>query len=459
MTPEDGVPLPSNIYPGTNTVLAFDNIDRLKGTLSGGGTSHWVNGIAVQPVTYGSDQKIVVPKVEKTKKRSFSAPEESLLIYNVGKRVGPLPRKVKDVDGETILKEFTKKNSLFILARLHYAAHQQKVSSWTRFNITVHDKDAIIPNNVGYLPTINAPATDVSTVNEALNLSLTIMRSLHFKSMICVFHQAIYAKAFEVKCKKYEKFKPIVLRLGNFHTLGTLFSIIGKRFLLAGLKDLFVEAVIVAESSVSAVLEGLNYNGGVRVHKLAYEAFMRVALEGFYPWLNESYPADSRQVQTCLDEIGTLADELCKEIHDEVFKSRVFQRFSDLFAEYTLHLRNTNGPLSAFWMSYIEMIELLLHMIRASREGNWELHLSCVRQMLPWCFSYDAINYARYMSAYYSDMTSLPDEHPEAHEFMRNGGFSVQLSNDNTFGRIPVDQTLEETVKIPKHLGVPRALV
>ena len=50
------------------------------------------------------------------------------------------------------------------------------------------------------------------------------------------------------------------------------------------------------------------------------------------------------------------------------------------------------------------------------------------------------------MSAYYSDMTSLPDEHPEVHEFTRDGGLSVQLSNDNTFGRLPVDQTLEETV-------------
>ena len=48
----------------------------------------------------------------------------------------------------------------------------------------------------------------------------------------------------------------------------------------------------------------------------------------------------------------------------------------------------------------------------------------------------------------------------EVHEFMRNGGFSVQLSNDNTFGRIPIDQTLEEiVVKIRKHLGIPRALV
>ena len=50
------------------------------------------------------------------------------------------------------------------------------------------------------------------------------------------------------------------------------------------------------------------------------------------------------------------------------------------------------------------------------------------------------------MSAYYSDMTSLPDKHPEVSEFMRNGGFSVQISNENTFGRIPVDKKLEETV-------------
>ena len=158
----DGVPLPSNIYPGTNTVLAFDNTDRLEGILSGGRTSHRVNGIAVQPFTYGPNQKIVVPKVDKTKKRSFSAQEEPLPIYNVGKRVGPPPRKVREVDGETILKEFTKKNLLFIPARLHYAAHQQKVSSWTGFNIMVHDKDAIIPNNVLMFPPSTRPSTDHS---------------------------------------------------------------------------------------------------------------------------------------------------------------------------------------------------------------------------------------------------------------------------------------------------------
>lgn len=54
------------------------------------------------------------------------------------------------------------------------------------------------------------------------------------------------------------------------------------------------------------------------------------------------------------------------------------------------------------------MVEPMLYMIRASREVNWMLHLACIRQMLPWCFAYDNTNYAKYMSIYYSDMTSLP---------------------------------------------------
>ena len=136
--------------------------------------------------------------------------------------------------------------------------------------------------NVGYLPTTNTSATDVSTVNEALNQPLAIMQSLHLSKIICVFDKAIYGKAFEVKCKEHERFKPIVICIGTFHTLCTLIPVISKRFQDAGLKDLFIEAGVVAEGSVSAVLEGRNYNRAACTKKLAYEAFTRVAhLKGF----------------------------------------------------------------------------------------------------------------------------------------------------------------------------------
>ena len=172
MAPQGGFPLPSNIHAYTNTILGFDNIDILEGTLSGGGTSHRVNGIAIQPVTYGLHLPKVLPKVEKSKRRTVAAPQEPLPIYNVGQRVGPPSRKVKEVDGKSIMKEARKKNLLFVLAHLHYAVYRQKVSSWTGFNILVHDNDDVVNSNVGYLPTINAPATNMSTVKEVLDQSL-----------------------------------------------------------------------------------------------------------------------------------------------------------------------------------------------------------------------------------------------------------------------------------------------
>lgn len=44
--------LPVSIKPYVITNLAWDNIDRLEETLTGKGTSHRVNGIAVQPKVY-----------------------------------------------------------------------------------------------------------------------------------------------------------------------------------------------------------------------------------------------------------------------------------------------------------------------------------------------------------------------------------------------------------------------
>ena len=45
-------------------------------------------------------------------------------------------------------------------------------------------------------------------------------------------------------------------------------------------------------------------------------------------------------------------------------------------------------------------------------------------------------------------MSHLDEDHPAVIEYFRNGGFSVQTGGDNPFGRIPIDQTVEETVNV-----------
>ena len=66
--------------------------------------------------------------------------------------------------------------------------------------------------------------------------------------------------------------------------------------------------------------------------------------------------------------------------------------------------------------------------------------------MIPWGFAYDKVNYARFMSYYYAIVSRLPIDPPEVNQQVMQGGFSVQFGSQNPFGRIPVDQTIEETV-------------
>ena len=98
----------------------------------------------------------------------------------------------------------------------------------------------------------------------------------------------------------------------------------------------------------------------------------------------------------------------------------------ELFGVYIKFLRCGSGNLSTFWMLYMDTIDILLGLIRASREGDWMLHLASVRAMIPWCFAYDRLNYARYLPCYNALVSQLPTTLPSVHaEFMQEG-FSSQ---------------------------------
>lgn len=135
-------------------------------------------------------------------------------------------------------------------------------------------------DNVGYLPTIDAPATNMTTVHQVLVQSLWIKDTLKLQSIDIVFDQATYAKAPKVQWKQSDKLKDIILQMGVFHTTCTLLSVIGKRFQDYGLRDLCIKLGVIAEKSVSGVLEGWRYNRVMSFHKLMYEGLMRLVWSG-----------------------------------------------------------------------------------------------------------------------------------------------------------------------------------
>ena len=285
----------------------WDNIDRLEETLTGKGTSHRVNGIVVQAKVFGPFlPRAELPHIEKKKQRSVSAEYQGLEVYVAGARAGPEPLPTRNVqEAEQVAKVALKKNLVWILARQMDQEHQA-IPSWTGFNIRTRDQVSISEDVVEYLPTINAPATELSTVLEILNQSDCIRKKLLLETIVVVMDQALYAKASEIIWKQKELFPHILLRMGIFHTICNALSILGKRFQGAGLRDICIEAGIVAEGSISGELDGKHYNRAVRVHKCIYEALMRLAWTEFVVWVEDDHEA-SAMIKAFVEKVNSMA--------------------------------------------------------------------------------------------------------------------------------------------------------
>lgn len=96
---------------------------------------------------------------------------------------------------------------------------------------------------------------------------------------------------------------------------------------------------------------------------------------------------------------GTLSALRTSGIFDgaeSVTSSSSYQKLEQGYRKH-VQLQRTSpaSPMAQFWLTYLDMVGLLLQFIRATRTGNWSLHLACIENMLPWFFAYDRQNYSR----------------------------------------------------------------
>ena len=177
--------------------------------------------------------------------------------------------------------------------------------------------------------------------------SLKIKERLKLNNAIVVFDQALYAKAMDFKWRYSECFGDIILRVGAFHTFCTLLGVINKRFQDAGLRDLCAESQVIAEVSVSGVLEGTRYNRAVRLHRLVFETMMRQAWLGFRTWIAEKLGEKTRLVSKMFESLQSLRDNVCEAEFQKLHETFFFE-VTELFGRYTLFVRHENGHLSEF---------------------------------------------------------------------------------------------------------------
>ena len=155
------------------------------------------------------DERVTVCK----KHRSVQAPVTTIMPYTSTRKGTPSVNEYKSqlsVDNDSHKHHQTYGQLLdfgFVLSRMYATEVGEWVPSWTGFNSQLVTS---VPemSKIGYLPVIDAPVTDMATVNELLRHSSSIRIRLQLPKIVLIFDEAIYAK------------NHLVIRLGDFKDVG-----------------------------------------------------------------------------------------------------------------------------------------------------------------------------------------------------------------------------------------------
>lgn len=428
----------------------WDNNDFGEETLSGKGTTHNTNGIIVQRSSNGnlelfSDKSVPIKKSRKC----LSLPREEIPPFHASIKQGPNlsadacdavldllfsnPCEVSQFE-EHLVMVLTKMNPL----------QTHTLPGWTGFHIMLDQtkEEHIKKSKIGYLPVVSGSPTELSTVNEVLRKSLSIAEELEIDCIVLVFDLAFYLKVQRIRWAEQQLIDKTVVRLGEFHTILSILSVLGKRFGDAGLADILVESDVIAPGSIQGVMKGRQYNRAMRVVKLFSEALRRLQIEAFL----DSSDCDEATKENFLTLCKKFYDSFpssdfnAKTQSDEVYLA-FLEKFTNFIADKCKEL-----PTFNFWNSFLHLSDLILTFVQATRRGNFESHLSSASKLIPWFFAYDHTNYARYMPVYVAEMVSVNMTNPDVSRSFFDGDFACQQQEKYPFSMTPMDQVIEQTI-------------
>jgi len=98
-----------------------------------------------------------------------------------------------------------------------------------------------------------------------------------------------------------------------------------------------------------------------------------------------------------------------------------------------------------YWDTFLHLMSYLENLVRSDREGNWNLQLQSIQDLLPLFAAFDSTNYLRWCSLYLEDMKRLPETAPGIHTAFVEGKFAVKRT-PGCFKAVGADMALEQTI-------------
>lgn len=294
-----------------------------------------------------------------------------------------LPQALKS--DSTIAKEAKDQDLLWKVSRI-MNEKEQRIPGWSAFNAYVSMSDIPLAT-VQYMPFIRVSPSDLSTIYTALLKLTQLAQEVEQRHILVTADLAIYSKAQQILWSKPEALVgKVTMRMGGMHITTAFLASIGKVYADGGLFDIITESGVYAEATARQMLQGKQLSRGVRSIKIVSEALFRLFWMALVSWLKKQgqSPLTAGQEHLLQDvqhafhgnNQDSAREFLSEKKTDIPTLWKKIQQFSVSGVQQSATFK--------YWLNFIKGADLLLGMLRSEREANFELHLNCMSEAIPW---------------------------------------------------------------------------
>ena len=336
------------------------------------------------------------------------------------------------------------------LNELSESIQKRSFDTWNAFN-SLLVKKPVKTNHGVVAPLLRSPPTSPQTLYTALCLAQKINSRVlgDGKSTVLTLDLDLYERAVKIRANT-NNIGNLILRMGELHIMFALLKSLGKFIEGSGIDDIWIENGLYGAAVVRQIFSGKFLKRGVEAHLINLIALMGLYLQHIEQ-KNDRVKSILYQIPKNLDKAVNERnhDSLLKELDNlsqEIEEENIFDSFDD---DYDKH----NNETATFLCSYMKQIMNLLTFIRATREGDFNLHLRSLDDNIKYFFAHDLYKYARLSPYYLADMQKLKEEDPYAWNLLESGEIFSVTKSEIPFCGLGVDQGLEQEIRALKVVG------
>ena len=369
----NGFSLP--IQPRTGEVCAptifwWDNFDTFVDT--GIGSIHNTPGIAFQEETTDTRRRTDV-SIERSKRTSLVAEDAPpLKKFKINPKKDP-PKFQLDESSPTVPAKC--ESPLLILWKALRKQHESdqvypKFSGFVINYIQKESKKTIMT----YLPPIETPITEYGTIYEMFERSEKMSKQGNMKYTHIVLDCGAAIKAYHVLWNNADRFKNIIIHLGDFHTMQAIFGVLGSFISGSGFEDIVYQLGLCQPGTMKALIKGKHYNQAWMIHESLAEAISRLFIDKFIP----------SSLLSFIENIDA-SDHI--DI-DEILVTKEFLLYAECYADKISDgLAGKLGRTAQYWLTYVKLVNSLHSFHFSIQTNDFDAKLKSLKSFCH-CFSF-----------------------------------------------------------------------